>query len=330
VLRPALLALLSALAACAFAGCAAAAPAPSAAPEPERARQAPSDDRVHPSPPDPRGRGALAAGVPPRALRFAGPDPLAGVRLRTPARAGVAFDLDSGRVLWRRDARRPLPIASLSKVMTAMLVVERTRPRDVVRVPAAAWRVRGSRMGFLQPGRRVRVETLLHGLLMSSGNDAAVALATHVAGSERRFVARMNDRARRWGLTCTRFVTVHGLGFGPREDRGPANRSCAADLGELAVRAMRRPRVVAIARKRSARVRIGAAGLRWLATTNPLLRKGHPGVLGLKTGWTPRAGRCLIAVVEQGARRRVVVLLGAGDPARAAERLLSASARRLG
>ncbi|MDP9400231.1 MAG: hypothetical protein M3P39_04620, partial [Actinomycetota bacterium] len=282
---------------------------------PSAPRPAPSDDRRRP---------LLEPGDPPaeatrRTLRFAGPDPLARVGLGTPAAAGIAFDLDDGRVLWRRHPRRTRSIASLTKVMTALLVVERTRPRDVVRVPAAAEQVRGSRMGFLPPGRRVRVETLLHGLLMSSGNDAAVALAAHVAGSQRRFVARMNARARALGLACTRFATPHGL--------SAQDRSCPADLGELAVRAMDERRIAAIARKRSVRVRIGRLGLRWLATTNPLLQRGDPGVLGLKTGWTPRAGRCLIAVVRQGGRRRVVVLLGSGDPGGAARRLLRAAGR---
>lgn len=161
-------------------------------------------------------------------LSFQAPDALARARLGTPVTAGVAFDLDSGRVLWRRSARRALPIASLTKVMTALLVVGATRPRDVVTVPAAAWTVRGSRMGDLRPGRRVRVEALLHGLLMSSGNDSAVALAVHVAGSERAFVRRMNARARRMELTCTRFYTPHGLGSGRTYGRGARTVACPA------------------------------------------------------------------------------------------------------
>jgi len=218
--------------------------------------------------------------------------------------------------------RRTLPIASLTKVMTALLVVERTRPRDVVRVSHRPSRVRGSKMGFLRAGRRVRVEPLLHGLLMASGNDAAIALAEHVAGSERAFVAQMNERARLLGLRCTRYVSVHGLGRG--------DRSCPADLARLAVLAMAQPRIAAIARKRSAQVRIGALGRRWLGTTNPLLQRRRPGVLGLKTGWTPRAGRCLIAVQRVGGRRRAVVLLRSADPGRAAERVFAAAARAAG
>jgi D-alanyl-D-alanine carboxypeptidase (penicillin-binding protein 5/6) len=238
------------------------------------------------------------------------------VRLAGGLGAGMAFDLDSGEVLWQRDPWRTLPIASLTKVMTALLVVDRAQARDVVRIPRAAPRVRGSKMGFLRSGRRVRVETLLHGLLMASGNDAAVALAVHVAGSERAFVARMNERSRQLGLSCTRYVSVHGLGRG--------DRSCPADLARQAVLAMAEPRIATIVRKRSTQVRIGAQGLRWLGTTNPLLQRRRPGVLGLKTGWTPTAGRCLIAVQRVGGRRRAAVLLRSADPGRAAERVFAA------
>ena len=102
--------------------------------------------------------------------------------------------------------QRVLPIASLTKLMTALLVVENTKPGDIVTIAREVPKVQGSRMGYLKAGRSVRVETLLHGLLMSSGNDAAVALADHVAGSQARFVAMMNQRARDWALPCTHYV----------------------------------------------------------------------------------------------------------------------------
>jgi serine-type D-Ala-D-Ala carboxypeptidase (penicillin-binding protein 5/6) len=251
-------------------------------------------------------------------VRALGPSP-ARVRLRQGIRSGLAFDFKSGRVLWSRDPLRVLPIASLTKLMTALLVVEATRPREIVRITRAAARVRGSRMGFLKAGRRVRVETLLHGLLMSSGNDAAVALAVHLSGSERRFVELMNARAATWDLSCTRYVDPYGLAAG--------NRSCAQDLAQLTERALSRPRIARIAAKRSARVRIGRAGLRWLATTNPLLRARYRGTVGLKTGFTNRAGRCLVAAVRRSGRVLVVVVLHAEDPARAVRTTLRSVAR---
>jgi serine-type D-Ala-D-Ala carboxypeptidase (penicillin-binding protein 5/6) len=264
--------------------------------------------------------GTAPVTTPGKTLRLAGPDPLsASLRLRTRTRAGVAFDLDSGQILWRRGAEKVLPIASLTKLMTGLLVVEATTPRQTVKITRAVERVGGSRMGYLRKGRRVRVEALLHGLMMSSGNDAAVALATHVSGSERAFVRVMNRRARNWGLTCTRFVNSHGL--------ASWNRSCPADIAELAVKAMAQPRLARIAAKRSTRVRIGRYGRRWLSNTNPLVRAEYPGALGLKTGYTVRAGRCLVAVVRQGAHRRGVVLLHSGDPGAAARRVFAATRR---
>ena len=138
-------------------------------------------------------------------------------------------------------------------------------------------------MGGLKPGRRVRADVLLKGLLISSSNNAAVALAVAGAGSERAWVALMNKRAQLLGLTCTHYADAHGL------DR--RNRSCAADLATLAMRAMNEPRIAAIARKRYARVWPGSGRKLTLYTTNHLLRDHYPGAIGLKTGYTP--GRLL-------------------------------------
>ena len=126
----------------------------------------------------------VLADEPASAVRLDGVDAFS-VRLRRAPRAGLVFDLDSGEVLWRRAPLRILPVASLTKIMTALLVTERTRPGDAVRISPAALRYSGSGVGVLPKGRRVRLETLLNGLLIVSGNDAAIALAVHVSGSER-------------------------------------------------------------------------------------------------------------------------------------------------
>ena len=247
-------------------------------------------------------------------VRAVGPSP-ARVTLGQGIRSGLAFDQASGRVLWSRDPQRVLPIASLTKLMTALLVVENTKPADIVTIAREVPKVQGSRMGYLKAGRSVRVETLLHGLLMSSGNDAAVALADHVAGSQAKFVAMMNQRARDWALPCTHYVDPYGLAV--------RNRSCAEDLAQLAEHALAQPRIARIARLRSAKVRIGRIGLRWLATTNPLLRTRYPGTIGLKTGFTDHAGRCLVAAVKRDGDVRVVVVLHAEDPAGAVKTALA-------
>jgi D-alanyl-D-alanine carboxypeptidase (penicillin-binding protein 5/6) len=243
------------------------------------------------------------------------------VRFRKKPRAALLFDLDSGEVLWRRQVLRRLPIASLTKIMTAILVAERTRPRQRVRIGPSTARYQGSGVGSLPQGRTVPVETLMHGMLMVSGNDAAIALAGHVSGSERRFVRAMNRRARRLGLRCTHFASAYGLRRG--------DRSCAADLAVLTRIAMRLPRVARIVRKRqsSLRSRTIKGGRLFLTSTNPLLRTGYRGAIGLKTGYTAPAGRCLVAVARRRGRTLGAVLLNSPDPGRQAARMLDAGFR---
>src|SRR6266536_2825750 len=149
------------------------------------------------------------------------------VAFKHPPRSGLLFDLDTGRVLWRRLPERVLPIASLTKMMTALIVVQRSAPDDKVRVTKEALAYKGSAVGVLPKGKRVKLETMLNGLLLPSGNDAAIALAQRMSGTVAHFVARMNARARDLGLTCTRFSSPDGF-----VDAG--NHSCAVDLAELA------------------------------------------------------------------------------------------------
>src|SRR5918999_3895983 len=142
---------------------------------------------VAPAPEEPREPGPLIEAEPVPDVPISSVDAFH-VRLRKPPRAGLVFDVDTGEVLWRHRPLLVLPMASLTKIMTALLTVERTRADDPVRITKAALDYSGSGIGLLPRGRRVRLETLLNGLLLVSGNDAAIALAVHVAGSERRFV----------------------------------------------------------------------------------------------------------------------------------------------
>jgi len=238
--------------------------------------------------------------------------------LRKPPRAGLVFDVATGDVLWRHDPLLILPVASLTKIMTALIVVDRTRPADPVRITQAALNYQGSGVGLLPKGRRVRAEALLNGLLIVSGNDAAIALADHIAGNERRFAAMMNRRARRWGLTCTHFVSSHGLEAG--------NRSCARDLAVLTRLAMRKQRIRRIVRLSQAEMRFPIKGGKlFLTGHNPLIRAGYAGTIGLKTGYTGEAGRCFVGVVQRAGHRLGIVLLNSRDPAKHAEKLLDAA-----
>jgi serine-type D-Ala-D-Ala carboxypeptidase (penicillin-binding protein 5/6) len=264
--------------------------------------------------------GPLVKGEPVPAIPLSGVDAFH-AELRRPPRAALVFDLDSGDVLWRRRPVRVLPIASLTKIMTALVVVQEAKADEPVRITPAALNYSGSGVGMLPKGKRVRLETLMNGLLLVSGNDAAIALAVHVSGSERRFVRLMNRRAREWGLTCTRFASSHGLEAG--------NRSCTRDLAVLTRMAMSERRIRRIARRRQVAFKFPIKGGKlYLTGHNPLLRLGYPGAVGLKTGYTSEAGRCFVGVARRGGRRMGVVLLNSRDPSRQAPVLLDKAFER--
>jgi D-alanyl-D-alanine carboxypeptidase (penicillin-binding protein 5/6) len=277
-----------------------------------------------PASPGRRPAGAAGAGkpsphAPPPGISLIGAKPIR-LRFHTPPRAGLAFDLDTGQVLWAHRPLRRLPIASLTKIMTAIIVVERTRPGDRARVTHEALGYSGSGVGVLPKGRRVPVEGLLAGMLLPSGNDAAIALADRVAGHDRDFVKLMNARARRMGLGCTHYASSYGL-----QD---SNRSCAADLAALARVAMGKPRIARLVRKPQAKVRFPIkTGYLYVNSTNPLLHLRFPGTIGLKTGSTDRAGHCFVGVVRRGRRTFGVVLLHSPNPGAQAMKLVNAAVR---
>jgi len=238
------------------------------------------------------------------------------VRFTKPPAAALVFDLQTGDVLYRYRPLRVASIASLTKIMTALVVTEEAEPAEPVRITRDALEYSGSAVGVLPQGKRVRLETLLNGLMIVSGNDAAIALAVHVSGTEDRFVALMNEKARLWGLRCTSFVSSHGLEDG--------NRSCPADLAVMARLAMRKERIARIVRRPQASFRFPIKGGRlFLAGHNPLIRAGYPGALGLKTGYTSAAGRCFVGVASRAGRTLGVVLLNSPNPDTQAPKLLN-------
>jgi serine-type D-Ala-D-Ala carboxypeptidase (penicillin-binding protein 5/6) len=248
------------------------------------------------------------------------------VRLRfvRKPRAGLLFDVRSGRVLWRRNPERTLPIASLTKMMTALLIVEREGPHERVRITRRARRTPGSAIGVLPRRKKVQLEALLNGLLLVSGNDAAVALAQHSGGTVPAFVRLMNERAAEMGLDCTRFSTPHGL-----KDEG--NHSCAADLASLARADLHLRRIRRIARRKRAILTFPIEGGRlFLYNNNPLIRQGYGGVTGLKTGYTRRAGRSIVTTARRGDVELGVVLLRSYDPASQAQKLLNRGFEAMG
>jgi len=224
------------------------------------------------------------------------------------ARAFILADLDSGQVLAERGARDRLPVASLTKIMTAMLVLERARPEDVVVVtPEAAGNgltVGVSELG-LRAGERVRVEDLLYALMLQSANDAAVALAEHVSGSVEAFIADMNVRARRLGLRDTRFFSPSGL-----DDRG---FSTVADLLTLTAAAYRDPRFATIVATRTREIPAPEGETPRVVQNRNVLLWLYPGAVGVKTGFTTPAGFCIVAVAERNGVRLAAVVLGGAN-----------------
>jgi D-alanyl-D-alanine carboxypeptidase len=233
-------------------------------------------------------------------------------------RSGLLFDLRSGRVLWMREPGRELPIASLTKMMTALVVAAHARFNARVLITPQAVHFSGSGVGLLPLGKQVSVRALLYGLLLPSGNDAAIALAQHVAGSEARFVTMMNDRAQQMDLRCTHFTTVSGI-----VDQG--NRSCASDLALLAHAVLSKRELARIVATSSAVLPFPIKGGKlYLYNNNPLLRLRFAGTDGVKTGYTVAAGRCLVATARRGRKWLGVVLLHSQDPPDQAIQLLSA------
>jgi serine-type D-Ala-D-Ala carboxypeptidase (penicillin-binding protein 5/6) len=233
-------------------------------------------------------------------------------------RSGLLFDVANGQVLWQRNPTRVVPIASLTKMMTALVVVAHSRPTDRVLITPQAVHFTGSGVGLLPLHKRVSELALLYGLLLPSGNDAAIALAQHVAGTQAGLIAMMNARAQQLGLGCTHFTTVSGV-----IDQG--NHSCAADLALLAHEVLEQPLLARIVGSRSAILPFPIKGGKlYLYNNNPLLVVQYPGTDGVKTGFTTAAGPCLVATARRGKAWLGVVLLHSVNPLGQAERLLNA------
>ena len=207
----------------------------------------------------------------------------------------------TGQVLLAHDSRTRVPIASITKLMTVLLTLEHTRPGDVVTVAPEAADV-GESSANLRAGERLTVRELLEAALIQSANDAADALASYVGrGSEQRFVAMMNARARQLGLNDTHYVRPDGLD-------APGHVSSAHDVTLLARMLMHRPLVRQIVRMRSATISGGTT----LHTWNDLLST-YPGVFGVKTGHTSEAGWSQVAAARRGGLTIYATLLGSPD-----------------
>lgn len=231
---------------------------------------------------------------------------LMGSVLTTPARAvgtsasaAILVDVDSGRVLYTQNADARMLIASTTKIMTALVAIENGDLSGIVTVGRDATLAEGTSM-YLKVGDRLTLETLLYGLLLCSGNDAAVAIADAVGGSQAKFVAMMNRKAAELGMTHTSFANPNGLD-------AENHYSTAADMAKLACAAVENETLVRIASTRSITI-----GGRTMSNHNKLLSM-MDGCIGLKTGYTKAAGRTLVSCAVRNGQRLVAVTLQDGN-----------------
>lgn len=229
------------------------------------------------------------------------------------ARAAVVMDAESGEVLFAQNPHRPLSPASTTKALTALLVLENLDLNAKVGVSRNATRVVPSKLG-LEPGERLYVQDLLYGLMLKSGNDAALVAAEAVGGSVTGFSALMNRRARELGARHSRFRNPHGL----TQD---GHLSTAYDLAQIFRHALRDAVFAELVQTRNAALRVewglGADDWRLVRVHNSnRLLENYAGARGGKTGYTRRARLCFVGAAQRGRTRLVVSVLGSSSSAR--------------
>lgn len=217
----------------------------------------------------------------------------------TSATAAILIDADSGRVLYEHNADARMLIASTTKILTALVALQNGALSDVVTVSREAAATEGSSM-YLKAGEQLTLETLLYGLLLCSGNDAAVAIAQHVGGSTAAFVDRMNDMAEELGMRDSSFSNPNGLD-------AESHYSTARDMARLAQAALKNETLMRIVSTRTVTIEG-----RTMTNHNRLL-SWQEGCLGLKTGYTRAAGRTLVSCAERNGQRLIAVTLQDGN-----------------
>lgn len=219
--------------------------------------------------------------------------------------AAVLMDAFSGRILYEKRADFKRPIASITKIMTAIVTIESGRLNEIVTVSPRAARIGGSTLG-LRSGERISVRDLLYALMLRSANDAAVALAEHLAGDVQTFADLMTRKAREIGAINTQFSNPHGL------DQ-PEHFSTAHDIALIARYALRNNLFSAIVRTKTVKIsRAGGSYEQQINNINKFLNT-YPTAVGIKTGYTSGAGRCLVGAAENNGRTLIAVVLNSSQ-----------------
>ncbi len=218
------------------------------------------------------------------------------------ASSAILIDADSGSVLFAQNADLERGMASTTKIMTALVILETLAPETVVEITQEMTGVEGSSL-YLLPGEHLTVEQLLYGLLLESGNDAAVALALACDGSIEAFADRMNAKAKQLGLEHTHFVNPHGLS-------AAGHYTTARELAMITLSALRNPLFREIVSTYQMRIPYNdQPDARYLTNHNPILRK-YDGLIGVKTGWTTADGKCFVTAAERDGLTLIAVSLG--------------------
>lgn len=218
------------------------------------------------------------------------------------ARSALFVDRASGEILYEKDKDKKVPMASTTKLMTALIAVEYLDPNKVIVVPSLNTQPLDSVVG-LTPGEKIKASELLHGLLIESGADAAITIANEVSGNQNNFAKLMNERAKLMGLENTNFKNS----VGNDED---GHYSTATDLIKLTRYALTNDAIREITRKKSYALRTESGKTYFLVNTNKLLGSSY---FGVKTGTTFAAGECLVSLYKEGDREIIGAVLGSTD-----------------
>lgn len=221
--------------------------------------------------------------------------------INTSAKAAVVINADTGEVIYSQNAEEKLPMASTTKIMTALLLCEKGDMEKAITVTDQMVRVEGTSMGLLA-GDKVTHKALLYGMLLASGNDAANVTAYALGGTIDGFVKMMNDKAVELGLLNTHFETPSGLD-------GDEHYTTALDLANLARVCMENELFYEAASSKSATLEYGNPPYRRTLTNHNKLLKTFEGAVGVKTGFTKKSGRCLVSCAERDGKRVIAVTL---------------------
>ena len=233
-----------------------------------------------------------------------------------PAQAAYLIEANSGRVLYAKNETARLPMASTTKIMTALIAVESGRLTETVTVPKEAAGTEGSSM-YLKAGEKISLSDLVYGLMLTSGNDAAVAIACFLDGNTSAFADHMNARAKSLGLFDTHFVTPNGL-------HDPDHYTTAKDLALLGAAALENPFFAEIVRTQYRKTE--GTNPHTLKNKNRLLWE-YEGGIGVKTGYTKAAGKCLVFAAERGEMKLVGAVLNCPTMWNTAKGMLDAGFR---